>query len=113
MRRKFLWAAPLLAFALIAAACGDDDDSTSTGSEGSNGGDSSESCVGEAGCIPPNQPDVNGDGTVKIGVLSPGDTNDNGYYESFVVTARQFAEDEDWDLTILDKVNPSDAAEQA
>ena len=49
-------------------------------------------CPGTEGCIPANQPDVNEDGTVKIGVLSPGDTNDNGYYESFVVTANEFAD---------------------
>jgi basic membrane protein A and related proteins len=113
MRRKIGWAAPLLALALIAAACGDDDDSTSTGGESSNGEGSGESCIGEVGCVPANQPDVNQDGTVKIDVLSPGDTNDNGYYESFVVTARQFSEDEDWELIILDKVNPADVAEQA
>src|SRR3546814_13732594 len=45
--------------------------------------------------------------------LSPGDTNDNGYYESFVLTAREVAEEEGWELTILDKVNPADSAEQA
>lgn len=123
-RKKLLkWLAPLLALAFVAAACGnDDDDETSTGSDGTesteaadDGGDGGEeeSCIGEEGCVPANQPDVNQDGTVKIGVLSPGDTNDNGYYESFVVTAREFAEAEDWELVILDKVNPADSAEQA
>jgi len=118
MRTKLRWIAPLLALAFVAAACGnDDDDETSTGDdEGSEvtepAGDGA-SCIGEEGCVPEGQPDVNGDGTVKIGVLSPGDTNDNGYYESFVVTAREFAEAEGWELTILDKVNPADAAEQA
>jgi basic membrane protein A len=70
-------------------------------------------CPGTEGCIPANQPDVNQDGTVKIGVLSPGDTNDNGYYESFVVTARDFADRNGWDLIIVDKINPADAQEQA
>ncbi|HEY9557632.1 MAG TPA: BMP family ABC transporter substrate-binding protein [Acidimicrobiales bacterium] len=107
--------APLLALAFIATACGNDDDDTSTGDDGAAepAGDDSESCIGEEGCVPANQPDVNGDGTVKIGVLSPGDTNDNGYYESFVLTAREVAEEEGWELTILDKVNPADSAEQA
>ena len=119
----------LLAFTFIAAACGADDEETeSTGDdetttteaaegEGDDEGDgeeaSGEDCFGEEGCIPPNQPDVNEDGTVKIGILSPGDTNDNGYYESFVVTAREFAEANDWELVIVDKINPADAAEQA
>lgn len=111
MRRKLGWLAPLLALGLFAAACGDD--GASSGSTSNTNGASGETCIGEEGCIPPNQPDVNQDGTVKIGVLSPGDTNDNGYYESFVVTAREFADNEGWELLILDKVNPSDAAEQA
>jgi basic membrane protein A len=103
--------------ALVIAACGGDDDdddgaasNETTTAAGGNGG---EDCIGETGCVPANQPDVNGDGKVVIGVLSPGDTNDNGYYESFVVTARQFAEDNDWELTIVDKVDPSAAADQA
>jgi basic membrane protein A len=118
-RKKLLkWLAPLLALAFVAAACGNDDDDEATGSESTDttaadGGDSGESCIGEEGCVPANQPDVNQDGTVKIGVLSPGDTNDNGYYESFVVTAREFADTEGWELVILDQVNPADSAEQA
>lgn len=120
-RTKLRWLLPLLALTLVAAACGnDDEESTSDGGseatedsgstdDGSSGGD----CWGETGCVPANQPDVNQDGAVKIGVLSPGDTNDNGYYESFVVTAREFAEAEGWELIILDKVNPADAADQA
>ncbi|HEX7095751.1 MAG TPA: BMP family ABC transporter substrate-binding protein, partial [Acidimicrobiales bacterium] len=114
MRKKLWWVTPLLVLALAAGACGDDSETSTGSNEGTeNGSSSGESCFGEVGCVPPNQPDVNQDGEVKIGVLSPGDTNDNGYYESFVVTARQFAEDEGWDLTILDNVNPADAAEQA
>lgn len=116
-KTKLRWLAPLLALAFVAAACGNDDDepkadsgSSTTAASGGGGG---ESCIGQEGCVPEGQPDVNGDGTVKIGVLSPGDTNDNGYYESFVVTARDFAEKEGWELTILDKVNPVDSAEQA
>jgi basic membrane protein A and related proteins len=114
MKKKLGWMVPALALALVAGACGNDDSSASN-DEGDSGGSSGsgESCIGEVGCVPEGQPDVNGDGTVKIGVLSPGDTNDNGYYESFVVTARDFAEQNDWELIILDKVNPADAAEQA
>lgn len=59
------------------------------------------------------QPDVNGDGVVKVGVISPGDTNDGGYYEAFVVAARAFTEANGWELTIVDRVNPADGATQA
>lgn len=121
-RTKLRWLAPLFALGLVAAACGNDDDTASDGGTddtsassdaGTDGGSNGEDCFGETGCVPANQPDVNQDGTVKIGVLSPGDTNDNGYYESFVVTAREFAEAEGWELVILDKVNPADSADQA
>ncbi len=116
-QRKLRWLVPLLALVLIASACGDDDDDTTAA--GDNGtattasGASSGDCYGETGCVPANQPDVNGDGEVKIAILSPGDTNDNGYYESFIVTAREFADRNDWELVITDKINPADAAEQA
>ena len=115
-KRAFLILA--VALGLIASACGNDN-SAATDDEGSSGGGSEGggggpiACLGEEGCVPEGQPDVNGDGDIKIGVLSPGDTNDNGYYESFIVTARQFADENDWELITLDQVNPSDAAEQA
>jgi basic membrane protein A and related proteins len=93
---------------------------TDSSSEGAGTGTETEDvpvitgdCIGEVGCVPDGQPDVNGDGTVKIGVLSPGDTNDNGYYESFVVTAQQFADENGWELVIVDNINPADAQEQA
>jgi basic membrane protein A len=113
-KRAFLILA--VALALAASACGNDnsaatDDGEAGGSGGGGGGPIE--CLGEEGCVPEGQPDVNGDGAVNIGVLSPGDTNDNGYYESFVSTAREFADENGWELIILDMVNPSDAAEQA
>src|SRR5262249_46822299 len=43
------------------------------------------------GTILPGEPDTNGDGKVIIGVLSPGDIHDHGYYESFVDAANAFA----------------------
>lgn len=111
IRKRFGHAVAVVsALALVAAACGDDDGDGATGNgNGGNGGN------GENGetSIPENQPDVNQDGTVTIGVLSPGDTNDSGYYESFVVTAREFAERNDWELIIVDQINPADAQEQA
>jgi basic membrane protein A len=68
-------------------------------------------CPGTVGCVPANQPDVNGSGVV-VGVLSPGDTNDNGYYESLVSAARDYSDGEGWQLVVVDRVNPVDAVEQ-
>jgi basic membrane protein A len=113
MRKKVWWLTPFLAVTLLASACGNSDNNKSNTAAGSGSKTTTTSCLGTAGCVPAGQPDVNKDGKVKIGVLSPGDTNDNGYYESFVVTARDVAKKEGWDLTILDKVNPADSAAQA
>lgn len=84
--------------------CSDNADTSSTAEADS----SSDTNAVKAG-----QPDVNGDGTVKIGVLSAGDTDDGGYYEEFVIAAREFTDDRGWDLVIVDQVAPSDAATQA
>lgn len=94
--------AALVAVAVVAlSACGNNADPGS----GSGGGSSSGEATG---------PDVNGDGTVKIGVLSPGDLNDNGYYESFVVKAQDFVDQQHgWDLIKVGSVNPADALQQA
>ncbi|MEU0688758.1 BMP family ABC transporter substrate-binding protein [Streptomyces uncialis] len=55
------------------------------------------------------QPDVNGDGKVVIGVLSPGDINDRGYYQSFVDSAEAFAKEQGWTVVKRGSVPPSDA----
>jgi basic membrane protein A len=100
------------AMALIAlAACGNnatasndskDEASDASGTPGKNGG-----------TVPDGEPDVNGDGDVVIGVLSPGDLNDNGFYESFVVKAQEVADDNGWELIKVGSINPADALEQA
>ncbi|HXA63079.1 MAG TPA: BMP family ABC transporter substrate-binding protein [Streptosporangiaceae bacterium] len=59
------------------------------------------------------QPDVNGDGKVVIGIMSPGDTHDHGYYESFVDEANTFAQQNSWKVITVDKINPSEAVNQA
>jgi basic membrane protein A len=63
--------------------------------------------------VPANQPDVNQDGSVKIGVLSPGDTNDNGYYESFVDSAEAFAKSKNWTVIKRGSVAATDALSAA
>jgi basic membrane protein A len=96
----------IVVLSLVAAACGDDDgDDAST----SPGATTKATVAGSQ----ESQPDVNGDGKVVIGVMSPGDTNDNGYYESFVTAARDFAKKEGWTITVVDKINPADAVAQA
>lgn len=69
-----------------------------------SGGDAS----GE-GTLVAGQPDINDDGRVVIGIASPGDTNDGGYYESFVRGARAFADEAGWDLIVADFINPAES----
>ena len=104
-RRKIaLIAAPLLALTMLAAACGDSDSASDSGS-GSGGSDN---CPGTVGCTP-----AFPGGDITIGILSPGDTNDDGYYESFVVAAEEYAEEKGWKTIIIDRVEAADAATQA
>lgn len=65
------------------------------------------------GTIPAGEPDINGDGKVVIGVLSPGDINDNGYYESFVTSAEAFATSKGWTVIKRGSVAPTDALNAA
>jgi basic membrane protein A len=67
----------------------------------------------KTGYLAPNQPDVNRDGTVVIGILSPGDTHDHGYYQSFVDEANSLANKRGWKIVAVDKVPPSSAAQSA
>jgi basic membrane protein A len=92
-----------LAVAVVAtavlAACGDNTDAGSAGSTDP---------AAAAG------PDVDGDGEVVVGVLSPGDLDDNGYYESFVAQAQRFVDGrDDWRLVEVGSVDPAEALGQA
>jgi len=66
-----------------------------------------------SGYLPPGEPDVNGDGKVVIGVISPGDLSDHGYYESFVDEANAFAKANGWTVIQVGKVPDSQAAQAA
>ncbi|MFF6879176.1 BMP family ABC transporter substrate-binding protein [Streptomyces sp. NPDC012474] len=59
------------------------------------------------------EPDVNGDGKVVIGVLSPGDINDHGYYQSFVDSADDFAKQKGWTIVKRGSVSTTDALSAA
>lgn len=53
--------------------------------------------------------DINGDGKVVIMVLSPGDLNDNGYYESFLAKAAAFADRQGWEVKRYGNIAPDKA----
>jgi basic membrane protein A len=75
----------------------------------SNKATASSSAVGttsSSGSIMSGEPDVNHDGKVVIGVLSPGDIHDHGYYESFVDAADAYAKQQGW--TVIQRGNVPD-----
>ena len=85
----------LLAFTLIAAACGDDDDM-----------DESETSEVVAAF------DSNGDGTVTIGVAAAGPRDDNGYYQSLVDFAEEFSAENGFAPPIVsDNIGAAEAAQ--
>ncbi|WP_212995913.1 BMP family ABC transporter substrate-binding protein [Winogradskya consettensis] len=102
MRRALV---AIVATALLAACVSND--ATATGEV------SDPSAAAGAGTLPAGEPDVNGDGKVVVGVLSPGDINDNGYYESFVVKAEAFARSKGWTVIKRGSVPIADALNAA
>ncbi|MFI5956745.1 BMP family ABC transporter substrate-binding protein [Cryptosporangium sp. NPDC051539] len=101
MRRLPIKVAAAASLVVALAACTSPGDTAETTASASAG---SASAAG---------PDVNGDGQVVIGVLSPGDLNDNGYYESFVAKAQAFTDSKGWKLIKVGSINPADALNQA
>lgn len=95
--------------ALSLFACASND-STATGSTATEVPTVSST---EGGTILAGEPDVNGDGKVVIGVLSPGDINDHGYYQSFVDKADAFAASKGWTVIKRGSVNTADALNAA
>jgi basic membrane protein A len=66
-------------------------------------------CPGTQGCTPV-APKGKG---VKVAVLSGGDTNDHGYYESFIDSAKAYTKKKGWKLQVTDRVSNANAAEDA
>jgi basic membrane protein A len=123
LRSRFRLAAASAGMLTLAlAACGSSNNTTGGGGNsaaadacatGTGSGPWGWSGDTTTGFQPKHEPDVNCDGKVVVGILSPGDTNDHGYYESFVDTAKQFATQNGWQTIIVDKINPADALNQA
>lgn len=63
--------------------------------------------------IPAHEPDSNGDGTVTLGIITSGDTNDGTYYESVVTAADYAAKKYGWKVSVQDKVPVTQALSAA
>lgn len=112
---------------LLLAACSSNGATvpgSSANAGGNGGGSSSTSAAADtgvpttssnkgAGTLLPGEPDTNGDGKVIIGVLSPGDIHDHGYYESFVDAANSYAKKQGWQVIERGSVPANDALNAA
>lgn len=121
MKRKYnlVATAMLVAPVLVLTACGKsssaDETSSAAATTAAASAAASDAATAAAtgSAAATGQPDVNGDGTVTIGIMSPGDTKDKGYYQSFVDKANAFADQQGWKVITVDKINPSDSVNQA
>jgi basic membrane protein A len=105
-----------VALALAGCASNSDTASKSSASGGGGGGSAANTPAatvaatgGGEGKSGLNEPDTNKDGKVVIGILSPGDINDHGYYESFVDEAQAYADKQGWKIIKRGSVPASDA----
>jgi basic membrane protein A and related proteins len=78
----------LLAFTLIAAACGDDDDEATDSADSADGGGDGGSAMADAAVA---ALDSNGDGQVLIGVAAAGPADDGAYVQTVVDSAKALA----------------------
>jgi basic membrane protein A len=102
LSRVTRYAIAALALGSIALAGCASNEATASSSANSAGGTASGS-----GSLTSSEPDVNHDGKVVIGVLSPGDIHDHGYYESFVDAANAYAKQQGW--TVIERGNVPDS----
>ncbi len=140
-RRRSPWhllMAMFLAFALIAAACGDDDDDTSTDTEEPADGEVVEGAEEEAPEETPDEEapaeddemteddemaedegaaadfsafDANGDGSITIGVAAAGPQDDGAYYQAVVDAAQAVSAENGFnDPIVVDEIQAADAA---
>ena len=137
--KKLKWLmAVLLAFSLVAAACGDDGDTDAGGDDAGDdadaGGDDAagddaddmdtddddagDDGSGDDGDAPETNAvidafDANGDGTVTIGVAAAGPRDDNGYYQSLVDFAEAFSAENGFAAPIVsDNIGAEEAAQK-
>lgn len=69
--------------------------------------------TGPNGYLPPKEPDVDGSGTVKVGLITAGTVHDHGYYQSEVTAIDRYAREYGWTTLVQGKVTPSDALSAA
>lgn len=115
---KFKLVAGLLAFALVAGACGDDDDTATTvATTPTTAAIPPTTAPPTTTAVPPTtEPtpvafDANGDGQVVIGIAAAGPRDDGAYYQAVVDGAQTFAAEQGWaEPIVVDNISAEDAA---
>lgn len=98
----------LVAFALVAAACGDDGGSAATPKAGS----AATTCTTKATADQLKAVDASGDGKLTVGVITPGPRNDGAYYQALVECVDRLVKANNGTSIIVDNVKAADAATQ-
>jgi basic membrane protein A len=114
---KRLWRllAVLLAFSIVAAACGDDDegdggDTTET-TEAATDGETTETTEADGGDEGAVDLDANGDGEVVFGIAAAGPRDDGAYYEAVVSAAIELSEENGFaEPIVVDNIEAAEAA---
>lgn len=115
----------LVPLALVAVACGGDDDAepaeepTEAPAE-EPGEEPGDEPTEEPGDEPTEEPadgpnglelDANGDGQIRIGIAAAGPRDDGAYYQAVVDAAIQFSEENGWgDVIVVDNITSAEAA---
>jgi basic membrane protein A len=97
--------AVLCALTLVAAGGDDEGEDASPGTTEEPGDPPAGE---EEGTLVENQPDVNRDGKVVIGLAVGGDVNDGGFYQSVRDFAAEFVDENGWELIVVDQIDPAD-----
>jgi basic membrane protein A len=94
----------LAAFAVLAAACGDDDD-TATDATTTTGATETTAAIDTSAL------DANGDGEVRIGIAAAGPRDDGAYYQAVVDAAETISEENGFgEVIVVDNIQAADAA---
>ncbi|MCU0259664.1 MAG: BMP family ABC transporter substrate-binding protein, partial [Ilumatobacteraceae bacterium] len=109
-----------VAFSLVAAACGDDDEDEGSASteapaatEAPAGTEpmTTEPMTTDAGGGEPVDLDANGDGEVRVGIAAAGPRDDGAYYQAVVDAAEEFSAANGWgEVIVVDNIQSADAA---
>ncbi|MBI4883708.1 MAG: BMP family ABC transporter substrate-binding protein [Actinobacteria bacterium] len=113
MRTSKLVVAAIAALGLVAAACGDDEESTDTTTAATDAPTTDAPTTDAPTTDAPeaNALDFNGDGEVRFGIAAAGPADDGAYYQAVVDAAKELSAENGFaDPIVVDNIQAADAA---